>query len=66
MDGYEATRRLITGGYRGPIIGLTANATPEDRNACLECGMINVNAHAMQFFYVCLSLSPCLTTACLG
>ncbi len=32
MDGYDATRRILALGFQGPIIGLTANATKEDRD----------------------------------
>ena len=42
LDGLEATRRirrLHPDGDRPQIIALTANATEEDRRACLEAGM---------------------------
>ncbi|WP_439560229.1 ATP-binding protein [Roseinatronobacter sp.] len=39
MDGVEATRQLRADGVAVPIIGVTANAFSEDRDACLAAGM---------------------------
>lgn len=42
MDGYTATQKLRTAGYRKPIIALTAHAMTEVRNKVLQMG---ANAH---------------------
>ena len=39
MDGYEAAARLRAGGWRLPIIALTANVSEEQRKKCLAAGM---------------------------
>jgi signal transduction histidine kinase/CheY-like chemotaxis protein len=38
LDGLDATARLRAAGCRTPIMALTANATPEQRAACLAAG----------------------------
>ena len=42
MDGFEATSRIRALGYRGLIVGATANAVPEDRAKLLACGASTV------------------------
>lgn len=41
LDGFQATRRWrkLERGRRLPIIGVTANVSPEDRRHCLDAGM---------------------------
>lgn len=39
MDGLEATRRLRQRGVALPIIAMTANVSPQDRQAALDAGM---------------------------
>ena len=38
MSGLDAVKLLRQQGYKKPIVALTANATKEDRNQCLEAG----------------------------
>lgn len=37
-DGYQTASRLRQGGFKGPIVALTAHAMREERNRCLEAG----------------------------
>ncbi|MGC6514483.1 MAG: ATP-binding protein [Myxococcota bacterium] len=39
MDGIDTARALRQQGYTGPILALTADALPEDRQRCLDAGM---------------------------
>jgi CheY-like chemotaxis protein len=38
VDGFEATRRLRSGGYSGPILALSAHSSDDHRLDCLKMG----------------------------
>lgn len=38
LDGYDATTRLRTLGYEGPIVAVTAHTLPHDQDRCLAAG----------------------------
>ena len=38
LDGFEATKRIRSDGYSGPIMALTADATIEQKEKCLSSG----------------------------
>jgi CheY-like chemotaxis protein len=38
IDGFEATRRIRAGGYKGPILALSAHSTDDNRLDCLKIG----------------------------
>jgi CheY-like chemotaxis protein len=40
MDGYEATRQILAIEPDLPVIGLTAHALEEERDKCLDAGMV--------------------------
>ena len=59
IDGFETTRRIrqMLGNHPLPIVALTANVRPEDRDACLASGMDDFIAKPVKV----VNLHTCLT-----
>jgi CheY-like chemotaxis protein/HPt (histidine-containing phosphotransfer) domain-containing protein len=68
MDGYEATRRIRSGGAGScnteiPIVAITADAMSGDREKCLEAGMDDYVAKPVDLAQLEVVLQKCLTAA---
>jgi CheY-like chemotaxis protein/anti-sigma regulatory factor (Ser/Thr protein kinase) len=66
MDGLEATRQIRSAqsnvlNHAIPIIAMTANAMPEDRERCLQAGMNDFIAKPVQAMTLALALAQWLT-----
>jgi CheY-like chemotaxis protein len=61
MDGYEATSRIRQHDTRIPILALTANVGPEDRQKALESGMNEVLTKPIQMSVLEKALDRWLT-----
>ncbi|MEI7990515.1 MAG: PAS domain S-box protein, partial [Chloroflexota bacterium] len=66
MDGLEATRQIRSAqsnvlNHAIPIIAMTANAMPEDRQRCLQAGMNDFIAKPVQAMTLALALAHWLT-----
>jgi CheY-like chemotaxis protein len=65
VDGYQATRRIraieeARGRGRVPIIAVTANDSPEDRQRCVDCGMDQFVPKPLKLAALRLALERCL------
>lgn len=63
LDGYALTRRLREEGAQVPIIGATANASPEERERCLAIGMATclVKPISLQALHAAISSAVSIT-----
>lgn len=60
-DGLEVTRRLIRDGITTPIIALTANATLDARQECLQAGMVDFLSKPFRLRNLANVVSPYLS-----
>nr|WP_158678556.1 response regulator [Halomonas sp. GFAJ-1] len=56
LDGVEATRQLRARGVTLPILAMTANAMPEDRQRCLDAGMQDVITKPVKTEVLCRAI----------
>ena len=49
MNGPDATKAIRQLGYTGPIIGVTGNALPEDREIFMSAGATDVIVKPLRF-----------------
>ncbi len=63
LNGWEATRRLRTAGLEMPVIALTALASPDDQQECLDAGCQEVVTKPVSFAKFTDVLQRWLTSA---
>ena len=60
LDGLETTRRLRRIAPRLPVIGVTAHALPEERQRCIEAGMVDQVTKPVRIDELVTALRRCL------
>lgn len=60
LDGLETTRRLRRIAPRLPVIGVTAHALPEERQRCIEAGMVDQVTKPVRIDELVAALRRCL------